>query len=204
MFCFCESWNIIGNSMKMILYHHWSSPVIQIPASIWMSKREILKKAMKWWECAKRHKVFFHFIEGSKNIWLLFIATDLIFRLVFTTDIKSLLNGLTAKRTHTHTHTYIYIYIDRCTNMKKHSLQKMVLFIVELFANVKRFGSLILNLYSGVYICDCASEIYRNCFSLFVKWNKHFEPPISDYSILFQTCDSIKVRNLFQKRNVFP
>ena len=34
------------------------------------------------------------------------------------------------------TFTYIYIYICKCTNMKKQSIQRMILIIVELIANV--------------------------------------------------------------------
>ena len=51
---------------------------------------------------------------------------------------------------------------------KKNNIQRMILFTVELFANVKCFGFLISNLHQGVWICDVvSSEFYLNQISIF-------------------------------------
>ena len=55
---------------------------------------------------------------------------------------------------------YIYIYIYRCANMKKQSIEWMILFLVRLFANVKCF-CVYIKPSLGQLICDViSSELY--------------------------------------------
>ena len=90
---------------------------------------------------------------------------------------------------------YIYIYGEteinpvacECTNIKKQIIQKMILFIVELFLDIKCFGYYIKPS-SRQLICDVSSDLYL--ILLFkMKWKN--EPAFNIQFLLMVFCFKI-------------
>ena len=83
----------------------------------------------------------------------------------------SLSLSLSLAHTHTHAHTYVRVCMCVCVCVEKvlryknvqigkktQGIVNVILFIVELFVNVKRFGFFTWNLHQGVYVCDVISS----------------------------------------------
>ena len=75
---------------------------------------------------------------------------------------------------------YIYIYVCVCvcvcedTNIAKRGIRRMILFISEIFANIKYFG-VYIKLISGRLICEVVSfELF-----LFFKWKRKNKKTVS-------------------------